>query len=512
MLSHAPRFDAETAARVARDLYGRSGTVRALTSERDQNFLLETASGERLVLKIANALEDPALLDAQQQAMRHIGATLDLAPRVIPALQGSTLSVVEQHCVWAVSHLPGAPLGLRRRRSQALLSSLGAEIGALTAAFRGFDHPAIHRDFYWDLARGRAIVAQYRPLIDDPELGAAIDTLMARFDREAAPLLAHLPRSAIHGDLNDFNVLVDGDHVSGFVDFGDMVFGYTVGDLAIAAAYAMLDADDPVSVLSHTVSGYQSRCALTETEGAVVFPLATLRLCTSACVAAHQQRERPDNAYLGISQAAIRRTLPRLARIPLMASARVVSWLATQRFAPIMDMPSREWLDLSVGGVTMDGITAGIGRWDEPRLIYTAPFFAGRTIHLGIDIFAAPGTPVHAPLRGHVHAFADNAQPQDYGPVIIVRHETDDGTPFYTLYGHLSRASLAHITVGQSLNAGDRIGTLGAREENGHWAPHLHLQLIVDLLDKGTDFPGVGTPAQRDVWRTLSPDPSILAG
>src|SRR5579862_5712809 len=108
MLSHVPRFDAAWAARVARDLYGRSGSMRALTSERDQNFLLETPSGERLVLKIANALEDPAMLDAQQQAMRHIGATLDLVPRVIPALEGATLSLVERHSVWAVSHLPGS--------------------------------------------------------------------------------------------------------------------------------------------------------------------------------------------------------------------------------------------------------------------------------------------------------------------------------------------------------------------------------------------------------------------
>jgi len=526
MLSHAPRFDAAAAARLARDLYGLSGSVRALTSERDQNFLLETDGGERLVLKIANALEDPAMLDAQQRAMTHVGATLALAPRVLSTRAGSTLSTVaengRQHLVWAVSHCPGIPFGLVRRRSPALLSSLGAEIGALTRGFRGFDHPAVHRDFYWDLARGRSIIAEYRPLIDDRELGAAIDTLMDRFDAQAAAVLESLPRSVIHGDLNDFNVLVEGERVSGFVDFGDMVFGYTVGDLAIAAAYAMLDADDPVAVLTHLVAGYRSRCALTDTELAAVFPLAALRLCTSACVAAHQQRERPDNAYLGVSQAAIRRTLPRLARIPFgfakaalapnPASARIVSWLATQSFAPIMDIPSREFLDLSVGGSTMDGVSAGIGRWDEPRLIYTAPFFAGRTIHLGLDLFAPAGTPVSAPLHGVVHAMADNAQPQDYGPVVILRHETDTGTPFFTLYGHLSRHSLGGLTVGQTIARGARIGTLGATDENGQWPPHLHLQLIVDLLDMGTDFPGVGTAAQRDVWRSLSPDPSVLAG
>ena len=155
---------------------------------------------------------------------------------------------------------------------------------------------------------------------------------------------ADLPRSAIHGDLNDFNVLVDGDHVSGFVDFGDMVYGYTVGDLAIAAAYVMLDSADPIAVVSQMARGYQTQCPLSETELAALFPLAVLRLCTSACVAAHQQRERPDNAYLGVSQAAIRRTLPRLARVPLPERRRANRLMArdADRLRRSMDLPSRE--------------------------------------------------------------------------------------------------------------------------------------------------------------------------
>jgi 4-aminobutyrate aminotransferase-like enzyme/Ser/Thr protein kinase RdoA (MazF antagonist) len=546
MLTHAPRFDAAAAARLARDLYGVSGSVRALTSERDQNFLLETSDGERLVLKVANALEDPAMLDAQQRAMTHVGATVDLAPRVIPTRQGQMLASVagdgRQHLVWAVSHRPGIPLGLVRRRTSALLEHLGAEIGSLTQAFRGFDHAALHRDFYWDLARGRAIVAEYRSMIEDPEVGSGVDTLMERFDRYAAPLLSWLPCSAIHGDLNDFNVLVEGDRVSGVVDFGDMVYGYTVGDLAIAAAYAMLDSDDPIAVTAHLARGYRERHPLKEVEIAALFPLAALRLATSACVAANQQRQRPDNAYLGVSQAAITRTLPKLARIPFgLATAvirsvcdlppaprsdAIVAWLATQSFAPILDVSSHAVLDLSVGspliGSDLDarvaaalhsaGARVGIGRWDEPRLIYTAPFFAGRTIHLGLDLFAPAGTPVHAPLRGVVHAKADNAVTQDYGPVIILEHRTGDGFTFYTLYGHLSRESLGALTPGQRVEAGARLGTLGTKDENGQWPPHLHLQIIVDLLDMGTDFPGVGAPDQRAVWRSLSPDPSGLAG
>ena len=172
MLSHAPRFDAQAAARLARDLYGLSGTVRSLTSERDQNFLLETSAGERLVLKIANALEDPAMLDAQQRAMTHVGSTaLDLAPRVIPTRQGSTLHTVDGHLVWAVSHRPGIPLGLIRHRSRyTLLEALGAEIGALTRPrFAGSIIPALHQDFYWDLARGRSLVALYPAVTRRPD-------------------------------------------------------------------------------------------------------------------------------------------------------------------------------------------------------------------------------------------------------------------------------------------------------------------------------------------------------
>ncbi len=546
MLSHAPRFDAATAARLARDLYGVAGSVRALTSERDQNFLLETSAGDRLVLKIANALEDPAMLDAQQQAMTHVAASLDLAPRVIPTREGPTLCSVtgdgRQYLVWAVSYRPGIPLGLIRRRPPELLEHLGTEIGSLTRALRGFDHPAIHREFYWDLARARALVGEYRLMIEDAEVGAAIDTIMARFDRQTAPLLPSLPLSAIHGDLNEFNVLVEEARVSGFVDFGDMVFGYTVADLAIAIAYAMLDAGDPVGVAEHIVRGYHARFPLTESELSAVFGLATLRLSVSACIAARQRQERPDNSYLGVSQSPIRRSLPAIARVPfefatavfraacnlapVPNSAAVVSWLATQRFAPVLDVSSLVVLDLSVGSPLVtdslaENITAalraagarvGIGRYDEPRLLYSAPFFAGRTIHLGLDLFAPPGTPIHAPLHGVVHAFADNAVPQDYGPVIILRHETDDGVPFYTLYGHLSRESLRGLTIGAPIERGARLATLGTAEENGHWPPHLHLQLLIDLLGMGTDVPGVGTPAHRDIWRELSPDPSTLAG
>jgi 4-aminobutyrate aminotransferase-like enzyme len=93
----------------------------------------------------------------------------------------------------------------------------------------------------------------------------------------------------------------------------------------------------------------------------------------------------------------------------------------------------------------------------------------------------------------------------------VLRHSTDDGTKFFTLYGHLSRESLAGLKVGRTIAAGEQFATLGTADVNGGWTPHLHLQIITDLLGLDTDFPGVARPTERSVWCALCPDPNLIA-
>ena len=117
-----------------------------------------------------------------------------------------------------------------------------------------------------------------------------------------------LRRSVIHGDANDYNVLVGGDRVVGLIDFGDMVYSWTVGNLAIALAYVVLGNDDT----THVIDGYTQQFPLIDEERAILWKLVRLRLAMSVCLAAYQQRQRPENEYLQISQRAIETTLPRL--------------------------------------------------------------------------------------------------------------------------------------------------------------------------------------------------------
>ncbi len=158
--------------------------------------------------------------------------------------------------------------------------------------------------------------------------------------------------------------------------------------------------------------------------------------------------------------------------------------------------------------------TVGIGGYLENRVIYrrSALFAepqANRTIHLGIDIWAPAGTPVLAPLPAVVHSFQDNAHFGDYGPTIILQHQLTQRT-FYTLYGHLSRASLVNLRVGQILNQGTIFAEIGPHPENGDWPPHLHFQVISDMQGRQGDFPGVCTGAEKAEYTRLCPDPNLI--
>lgn len=547
--------------RIARDDFGFAGRAHRLPSERDQNFAVESEDGTRIVLKIANATESRAMLEAQQAALDHLVGT-GIVPRLIRTRVEEPFTDVQQaksHLAWAVSWIEGTPLANAPRRSPRLLEDVGRSAAVLRRALDDFDHPAIHRDFYWDLANAPRIVHEKRNLVADAKLRAAIDVVSTEFDRRIGPVLPALRRGALHGDLNDYNVLISGDQVVGIVDYGDMVRSYSVADVAIAIAYIVKDDTDPLAAAARVVLGYHREYPLQAAELKALWGLVLMRLCASACIASEQLTKSPANPYLGVSQQAIQSSLPRLATIPFRLAeatfraacgmppvangARIDDWLRRATIAPILGQDLRVStclvLDLGVTSTLVAAeasanaepaltprvedamraahVSVAVGRYNEPRLLYTDAAFSGptpadepRTVHIGLDLFAPAGSVVCAPLDGEVHAFADNAAPQDYGPVIVLRHTTDDGTPFYTLYGHLSRGSVAGLHIGQQFKAGQQLARLGAPDVNGGWTPHVHLQILVDDLGLGADFPGVCRASERKVWLALCPDPNLL--
>ncbi|HEX9367393.1 MAG TPA: phosphotransferase, partial [Vicinamibacterales bacterium] len=212
VLQFTPALTSAEASELARRLYGLVAEASPLPSERDQNFLLQTAGGDRSVLKIANATEDRALLEAQNEALARVARRTDRCPRVVAARDGSGISAIvaasgARHYVRVLTWLPGVPLA-EAEPSADLLEDVGGAVAELDAALDGFDHPAIHREFYWDLAKGLPLVREWAPQVEDPAMRALVTELADRIERRDAPRFARLRRAAVHNDPNDYNILV----------------------------------------------------------------------------------------------------------------------------------------------------------------------------------------------------------------------------------------------------------------------------------------------------------------
>ena len=117
--------------------------------------------------------------------------------------------------------------------------------------------------------------------------------------------------------------------------------------------------------------------------------------------------------------------------------------------------------------------------------------------HLGQDFENQTGTPVLAAADGVVVYAGDDLTtligPYNnyYGNAVIIQHNFNDssGVPVYTLYGHLSRVTVAS---GQTVKRGDPIGHVGA--EGIAMGPHLHFEVRV-----GNPFDFLST-RNPDLW------------
>ncbi|MBW1697181.1 MAG: aminotransferase class III-fold pyridoxal phosphate-dependent enzyme [Deltaproteobacteria bacterium] len=574
IVRHAPGFTEHDAVRIGRRLYGLKACAKELPSERDQNFLLTTETGKAYVLKIANAMERYEILDLQNRAMMHIAARKNqngLTPVVLKTLEGELITTVKAaddattHYVRLLTYLPGKTFAETKPHDVHLLTSLGRFFGELDGMLDDFDHPAAHRDFHWDLRNAHKVVGSLISLIGDEKKRIIVEQFLKRFESETRLRLGYLRKSVIHNDGNDYNVLVQPEGkwknmVAGVIDFGDMVHTYTVNELAIACAYAMLHKADPITAAAHVVAGYNSVYPLSEQELAVLFDLICMRLCTSVCHCAHQSRLEPDNEYLRISEKPAWTLLEKLSAInprfplymfrescglpPVPSSARIVAWLKenSDRFKSVVegDLRSEDQMvfDMSVGSALMTydlngpnmvvltetlfqklqdrNLSVGIGRYDEARLIYASDKFGAesdefperRTIHLGIDLFMEAGSEVYAFMDATVHSFKNNTEHLGYGPTIVLEHKTDAGDRFYSLYGHLHPDSLKGLKRGMPVPRGKAFATIGKPPTNGNWPPHLHFQIILDMLGDEGHFPGVARPSQHRVWKSICPDPN----
>ena len=326
----AVNVSVQEALSIARRHYDLQVTAQALPSESDANFALTDENGKRFVLKVTPGGDSSALIDCQNAVLGHLAGRFpgEKIPHLLPTSGGDPVARVvrdrEEHTVRLVSFVEGMPLAQFLPHSSMLMNDLGGFVGSLDRALMDFDHAGAHRSFEWRMEDAVEVLADTPSPISNPTDRGAVERVLGAFEKNVTPHTGELRSSVIHGDCNDYNVLVDADAltsggsaacVAGVIDFGDLSHSWTISELAIVCAYALMDKPQPLSVLSRVVGGYHRILPLSAPEMRVLPDLIQLRLAVSLTLAARNARRHPENSYLQISQRPARQLLHRLSEV-----------------------------------------------------------------------------------------------------------------------------------------------------------------------------------------------------
>ena len=298
--ANAPVLPSELIRAFAADQFGLRGEGRSLYSERDQNMLLREADGRARILNIANADEDPAAIDCQIRVLQHIQRVdPDLpVPRVLLTRDGRPTASFRagegpSHVVYALSFVDGQ-VAAEQELPLATLQRVGAMQARLGRAMRGFFHPAAgSRELLWDVRMAPSYLP-HLSLLPVAERAVAAQALEHGV-RIVLPRLAALRAQVIHGDLHGHNLILDAaGGIAGIIDFGDMIHGPLICDLAAALGdFASAPARFP-AVVQGLVSGYHQVTPLEPDERALLFDLVELRLVFTMLVNAYRRARTPD--------------------------------------------------------------------------------------------------------------------------------------------------------------------------------------------------------------------------
>lgn len=285
--------------------------VKELPSYDDLNFHIKTHDGSEYVLKAHNGFiesgTDVRLL-AQNRFIDKLHASGLPVPSVIATRDGVTMlhmgeigaaEANQKAHVRVLTYLKGDIVPNKVPKSADFLHSVGELCGRLTCALERFEDDAMKWDWEWNMKNVASVCTAQLKYVLDKERRAIAEKFIASYAKALnADVIAKLPHSVIHSDLNDTNLLFRDSSVVGVLDFGDSIYSCTIFELGIAAGYYSLDQQDPLWVFGEVLRGYLTQRQLSDLERSVFYHAAYGRVLLSVCMSAKSCAAEPDNEYL----------------------------------------------------------------------------------------------------------------------------------------------------------------------------------------------------------------------
>ena len=294
--------------------------ARALNGYDELNFLLKDKNGRQYILKIATEEHGYHFLDAQVKIVTHLSKSKisEKFQRYLPNTDGNEITTLiieeKKYFVRILSFLQGTFWVDSPAHPDSLLKDLGSFLGEMDLALQNFYHPAMCRQYVWDIKNALDARA-HLSFIRSHEQRRIAAYFLLQFETEVLPHLSSLRMASIHNDANDYNVLVKEDKIAGLIDFGDMVYSQLINNLAVACTYAMFGAGDPLHAATLVVQQYHKKNPLTELEISLLYYLVAGRLCISVCKSAFNSMFNSDNEHHFITERSAWQLLHQLIKI-----------------------------------------------------------------------------------------------------------------------------------------------------------------------------------------------------
>ena len=300
-------FSTNDIAALVKRFYGINVSVKPLTGEYELNYLLTGVDGTKYIFKIASDEHSYDFFDAQVKIVQHLeqSPVADKFFHYIPNVEGNAMTVLQlgesKYYLRLITFLEGNFWVDVKERSNELHIDLGNLLGSMDNALKTFSHPAMHRYYVWDISNA-ADANRKLHCIKDHERRRIAGYFLLQFETEVLPVISSLRHAYIHHDANDTNILVQGDKVTGLIDFSDMVYTALINNLAVACTYAMMNCEDSLHAATLVVKGYHAAYPLTEQEIDLLYYLIAARLCISVTQSAYNASIETNNEHHFISE------------------------------------------------------------------------------------------------------------------------------------------------------------------------------------------------------------------
>lgn len=152
-------FSEATIQNLVKEHYGIDVNVKTLNGYDELNFLLSNEKNEKYILKISNESHPFPFLEAQVEIIQHITKSTisDRFQQFSNNKQGQALTKIvvdsQTYYLRILNFLEGKFWVEKANKSKDLFYNLGSFMGNMDHILQDFSHPAMHRNYTWDISK-----------------------------------------------------------------------------------------------------------------------------------------------------------------------------------------------------------------------------------------------------------------------------------------------------------------------------------------------------------------------